>query len=76
MNEQGCGAHTLSDSIPSLVSIVGLTDLLGIGNVIVANPNWLGLYKEVYLVIALIYAVFAFGMSSTSYVLERRLKTE
>ena len=60
----------------SLVSIVGLTDLLGIGNVIVANPNWLGLYKEVYLVIALIYAVFAFGMSSTSYILERRLKTE
>ena len=58
----------------SLVSIVGLTDLLGIGNVIVANPNWLGLYKEVYLTIAMIYAVFSYAMASASYALEKRLE--
>jgi general L-amino acid transport system permease protein len=57
----------------SLVSIVGLTDLLGIGNVIVANPNWLGLYKEVYIALALIYGAFSYAMSSASYSLERRL---
>ncbi|HEX7003665.1 MAG TPA: amino acid ABC transporter permease [Trueperaceae bacterium] len=57
----------------SLVSIVGLTDLLGMGNVIVNNPDWLGLYKEVYIAIALIYAVFSYAMSSASYALEKRL---
>ena len=57
----------------SLVSIVGLTDLLGIGNVIVANPAWLGLYKEVYLTIAIIYGVFSYALSSASYALEKRL---
>lgn len=60
----------------SLVSIVGLTDLLGIGNVIVANPNWLGLYKEVYLTIAVIYGVFSYALSSASYALEKRLAVD
>lgn len=60
----------------SLVSVVGLTDLLGIGNVIVANPNWSGLYKEIFLTIALIYGFFSYAMSSASYALERRLKTD
>jgi general L-amino acid transport system permease protein len=57
----------------SLVSIMGLSDLLGIGNSIVANPQWLGLYREVLLVVALIYWVFSFGMSLAARRLEARL---
>lgn len=57
----------------SLVSIIGLSDLLGIGNAIVANPQWLGLYREVLLVVALIYWVFSFGMSLAARRLEARL---
>lgn len=57
----------------SLVSIMGLSDLLGIGNSIVANPEWLGLYREVLLAVALIYWVFSFGMSLAARRLEARL---
>lgn len=57
----------------SLVAIVGLLDLLGIARVVVAQPEWLGLQKETYAFIALIYWVFAFNMSRASQRLERKL---
>jgi general L-amino acid transport system permease protein len=54
----------------SLVALVGLFDLLGIARSILANPNWLGTHTEVFVVIALIYWVFNFAMSSASRRLE------
>lgn len=60
----------------SLVSIIGLLDLLGIARSITANPDWAGLQAEVYLFIAAIYWVFCFGLSYGSRRLERVLGLE
>lgn len=55
----------------SLLAIVGLTDLLGISQSILANPKYLGKYAEVYLFIAAIYWVFCYSMSVASRKLEK-----
>ena len=57
----------------SLVSIVGLIDLLGIAKSVIANPDWLGLQPEVYLFIAVIYFVFCYAMSYASQDIETEL---
>lgn len=57
----------------SLVAIVGLLDLLGIGIAVLAQPEWLGLLPEIYAFIALVYWVFSFAMSNASQRLERKL---
>ncbi len=57
----------------SLVAIVGLLDLLGIGRAVLANPQWLGLYAEVYVFIAIIYGIFSYSMSYASYRVEAAL---
>jgi general L-amino acid transport system permease protein len=57
----------------SLVSIVGLFDLLGIANAVVAQPEWLGLQRETYAFVAVVYWVFAFSMSTASRRLESKL---
>ncbi len=57
----------------SLVSIVGLLDLLGIAKSILGNPKWQGLYVEVYIFIALIYFIFTFAMSFVSRKIEADL---
>lgn len=54
----------------SLVSVVGLFDLLGITRAIVANPQWLGLRKELYVFMAIVYFTGSFVMSSYSRRLE------
>ena len=54
----------------SLVSIVGLFDLLGIVASIVANPQWLGLKKELYYGMAVFYFLGSFIMSTYSRRLE------
>jgi general L-amino acid transport system permease protein len=54
----------------SLVAIVGLLDLLGMAQSILANPKFLGLQKEVYLFIALVYWLVAIFMSIFSERLE------
>jgi general L-amino acid transport system permease protein len=54
----------------SLLAIVGLTDLLGISQSIIANPKYLGRYGEVYLFIAVIYFICCYAMSSASKRLE------
>ena len=59
----------------SLVSIIGLFDLLLIGKSAVTDPKWLGLEHESYISVALIYFVFCFSMSRYSLWLERRLDT-
>jgi general L-amino acid transport system permease protein len=57
----------------SLVSIVGLFELLGIQRAILANPQWQGLRLELYVFIGLVYFVGSFFMSSYSRRLETRL---
>jgi general L-amino acid transport system permease protein len=57
----------------SLVSIVGLFDLLKIAQAVVAQPDWLGLQRETYVFVALVYWIFAFIMSRTSQELEKKL---
>ena len=57
----------------SLVSIIGLIDLLGIAKSVIANPDWLGLQAEVYLFAAIIYFVFSYSMSYGSQEIETAL---
>ena len=54
----------------SLLAIVGLVDLLGIAQKILANPKFLGLYGEVYLFVAAIYWICCYSMSLASRKLE------
>ena len=54
----------------SLVSIIGLIDLLGIAKSVIANPDWLGLQAEVYLFAGVIYFVFSYSMSYVSQKIE------
>jgi general L-amino acid transport system permease protein len=57
----------------SLVALVGLFDLLNIARTIVAQPDWLGLQRETFAFVALVYWVFAFSMSRASQRLEQKL---
>lgn len=57
----------------SLVAIVGLFDLLGIGRAILGNPAWLGNHQQIYLFIGLIYWLFCYAMAYASRRLERSL---
>ncbi|MGD1922313.1 MAG: amino acid ABC transporter permease [Pleurocapsa sp.] len=54
----------------SILAIVGLTDLLGMSQSIIANPKYLGRYGEVYLFVAAIYFMCCYAMSLTSRKLE------
>jgi len=54
----------------SLVAIVGLIDLTGIAQATVAQTEFLGLRREVYLFIALIYFGFSYVMAAVSRRLE------
>lgn len=57
----------------TLVALVGLFDLLGIGQAILSNPNWLGRSQEVYVFIGLIYWILATGIAFASQRLENNL---
>ncbi|HET7009638.1 MAG TPA: amino acid ABC transporter permease [Anaerolineales bacterium] len=57
----------------SLVSIVGLLDLLAICQSITKQREFLGTVREVYLFAAVFYFVVSFSMSEASRRLERRL---
>jgi general L-amino acid transport system permease protein len=57
----------------SLVTIIGLVDLLGAVNLALKDPNWLGLAKEGYVFTGIVFFVCCFGMSSYSRRLERRV---
>ncbi|MGK7898609.1 MAG: amino acid ABC transporter permease [Xenococcus sp. (in: cyanobacteria)] len=56
----------------SLLAIVGLVDLLGISQSILANPKFIGRYGEVYIFVAAIYWVFCYSMSLLSRRLENK----
>lgn len=57
----------------SLVAIVGLFDLVGIGKTVLAQPEFIGLQREVYAFISLLYWVLSYGMAYLSQRLEERL---
>lgn len=60
----------------TLLSIVGLLELLGIGRSILANPQFLGRYAEVYLFVGIIFWVFCYAMSVGSRRLEKVLSSD
>lgn len=60
----------------TLLSIVGLLELLGMGRSILANPEFLGRYAEVYLFVGVIFWVFCYAMSLGSRRLEKALSSE
>lgn len=57
----------------SLVVIAGLLDLLGIARSVVAQSEFLGLYAETLLFVAVVYWIFAFSMTHISKRLENVL---
>lgn len=60
----------------SLVTVIGLLDLLGIAKTVIANPDWLGLQAEVYLFAAVVYFVFSYSMSYISLRIEDALRVQ
>lgn len=56
----------------TLVAIVGLLDILGVANAIAAQPAWLGVRREAYLFIGVLYYVISALMAGYSARLERR----
>jgi general L-amino acid transport system permease protein len=59
----------------TLVIIIGLLDILGMGRASLADSKWAGLSTEVYLSIALFFFLFCFAMSRYSMYLESKLET-
>ncbi len=59
----------------SLVLIIGLFDLLAIGQAALADPQWLGYSLEAYVFIGFVFWAFCFGMSRYSIYLESKLDT-
>ncbi|MGB5963536.1 MAG: amino acid ABC transporter permease [Coleofasciculaceae cyanobacterium] len=57
----------------SLLSLFGLQELIGISRSVLAQPDFLGDAKEVYLFIGVIYWVFCYSMSLASRRLEKKL---
>jgi general L-amino acid transport system permease protein len=56
----------------SLLSLFALVELTGVARSVLAQPQFLGRYTEVYLFIGLIYWVFCYTMSQVSRNLEHR----
>ncbi|WP_044258362.1 amino acid ABC transporter permease, partial [Richelia intracellularis] len=56
-----------------LLSLVGLAELTRIARSILAQPQFLGQYAEVYLFIGLVYWLFCYFMSLVARRLERQL---
>lgn len=54
----------------SLVAVVGLTDILGIGKNIISNPEFLGTQMEVFIFVAVVFLIFCNMMSYASRRLE------
>ncbi|WP_087025520.1 amino acid ABC transporter permease [Thaumasiovibrio subtropicus] len=59
----------------SLVLIIGMFDVLGVGQAANTDPEWLGFATESYIFVALVFWVFCFTMSRYSIYLENKLHT-
>ncbi len=57
----------------TLVAIIGLLELLGIGRAVLAQPEWIGTAFEVYLFVAAVFFVLSYALSQASYRLEKEL---
>ncbi len=57
----------------TLVTIIGLRELLGIGRAVLAQPESLGAHMEVYVFVAAVFFVLCYAMSQASYRLEQAL---
>lgn len=61
----------------SLVTLIGLTEFLGIARVVIQQPEWIqipgGITREVYLFVAVVYFIFSYGLSTASRRLEAQL---
>jgi general L-amino acid transport system permease protein len=57
----------------SLLSLVGLVELTGISRSILAQPQFIGRYAEVYIFVGLVYWIFCYSMSLASRRLEKQL---
>ncbi len=55
----------------SLVAIISLTDLLGISRAVLAQSEFIGRHREIYVFVAVVYFVFSYGMSYAARQLER-----
>ena len=60
----------------SLMAILGLVELLGISRSILANPEFIGRYIEVYVWLAAIYWLICTGMALLSRHLENQMSVE
>ena len=59
----------------SLMAILGLVELLGVGRSILANPEFIGLYMEVYVWLASVYWLFCTAFALIGRNLEYKMKT-
>ena len=59
----------------TLVSIIGLFDVIGLTNAIRADTAWNGVYWELFAFIGALFFVVCFSMSRYSMYLERKLQT-
>ncbi len=57
----------------TLIAIVGLTELLGVANLISSQPDWLGVRREPYIFLMLIYFLGSWVMVSSSRRMEQNL---
>jgi general L-amino acid transport system permease protein len=57
----------------TLVSIIGLLELLSVGRAVLAQPEALGARMEVYAFVAAVFFVLCYAMSQASYRIERAL---
>ncbi len=57
----------------SLVALIGLLDLMGMARAVLANPRNVGLEREAYLFLALVYLVWSGLFSYIGRLVERRL---
>jgi general L-amino acid transport system permease protein len=67
------GQFIALDKDTTLVGIVALIELLGVANLISAQPDWLSVRREPYVFIALIYFTINMLMATYSRRLERQL---
>ncbi|MEQ8357690.1 MAG: amino acid ABC transporter permease [Kiloniellaceae bacterium] len=59
----------------TLVVIIGLTDVLGVGRAALSDAKWQGLPEEVYVFTAILFFVCCFSMARYSIYLEKKLHT-
>lgn len=57
----------------TLIAIVGLTELLGVANLISSQPDWLGVRREPYVFLMIIYFLGSWVMVSSSRRMEQNL---